>query len=190
MPAPGVNQLSDEELVKLCAQRSTAAEMERAAERFHELYRRHSRALLAFVSARTARSKREDAFQAVWLKVWEKLNSFHSGGFRAWLFQIARNHMIDDARRRGPVELDSDAADPVSPPIDPGGNLLDEERRTALQGCLEELTNREREVVTGVIAGTDYADLCERLHIHKNAAYKATHSARKKLTDCVQRKLG
>jgi len=63
---------------------------------------------------------------------------------RAWTFGIARNRVIDDARRRKvrPVEVEPDSSDPAAP--DQPFTMPDRETLSAL---LEVLTPEQREVV-------------------------------------------
>ena len=78
--------------------------------------------------------------------VFRGLGSFRGGGsdFRAWVFRIARNKLIDDHRRRNrrPISVSLDVAEPTLP--DGTGALLD---RELLIGPLSELTDRQREVL-------------------------------------------
>ncbi len=78
--------------------------------------------------------------------VFRGLGSFRGGGsdFRAWVFRIARNKLIDDHRRRNrrPISVSLDVAEPTLP--DGTGALLD---RELLTGPMSELTDRQREVL-------------------------------------------
>ena len=55
--------------------------------------------LRAFLLARVARSEVDDLDQLAWLRVWKSLPDADPGPFRAWLFQIARNALIDHSRK-------------------------------------------------------------------------------------------
>lgn len=184
-----LERLTDDALAEKGSRRATFGEAQRARDCFHILYGRHSRALLSFVSARVQQSQQDDVYQAVWLKVWEKLPGYQQGHFRAWLFQIARNYMIDQGRRKAAKPLPAGEMVPDRLCLAPDHALLDGERKAVLKSCLAELTDRERSVITALLSGIGYADLCTQLQMDSNAAYKASHSARNKLAACVQRKL-
>jgi len=67
---------------------------------FDELYQLHAAALLCFLSSRCWNDVRaEDVAQETWIQVWHKHESFHGGNFRAWLFKLASNRKVDQARR-------------------------------------------------------------------------------------------
>lgn len=190
MPELESNDLPDADLAALSSQRSNTRETERAVQMFGVLYQRHSGALLMFVVGRSRSSDCDDAVQSVWLKAWQNVNAFRTGSFRAWLFGIARNHLIDEARRKKSVPLAEGASVVHGEHMDPAASLLDEERRQSFSECLEQLTQRERSVVIAIVAGTDYSEVSAQLKIDKNAAYKTMHYARAKLSACMQRKVG
>jgi RNA polymerase sigma-70 factor (ECF subfamily) len=48
------------------------------------------------------RDDADDIFQEVWLKAIRKLDSYRHGNFGGWLVRIARNVVIDRARKRKP----------------------------------------------------------------------------------------
>lgn len=86
----------------------------------------------------------------VFLKAFRSLGSFEGDvdGFRAWMFRIARNRVIDEYRRNGrmPATTSVERASEVS-----GGDVVDDaERRLGndrLLALLDLLTEEQREVL-------------------------------------------
>lgn len=94
--------MTDRELAEAISRRDDSTEYWQQAQRhFEQLYNRHSRLLLAFLSSRVNRSDLEDIHQAVWSRVWQYLPTHFDGqNFRAWLYQIARNYVIQLGRKK------------------------------------------------------------------------------------------
>jgi RNA polymerase sigma-70 factor (ECF subfamily) len=179
----------DEQLAELASAAGSSESMRgEAVPAFEELYHRHARLLLAFVAARCESSEVDDIFQTVWSKVWKHLSDrFHGGSFRGWLYQIARNSIIDRHRTRKPTA----PADENQPADDaePLTSLLDEERMRILEQCFSNLDDREAGVLRGLLAGDSYDEVCSRQQINSNVAYKTARAARLKLKSCVDQKL-
>lgn len=70
---------------------------------------RHRSALYGYVFNMTRDTNEADeVFQEVWLRVIRKQTAYHGGNFGGWLMRIARNQVIDRARKRKPdVSLDA-----------------------------------------------------------------------------------
>jgi len=65
------------------------------------LVRRYRRLLFGYVLNMTRRHEEaEDIFQEVWLRVLRKQSHYREGNFKGWLLRIARNTIVDRARRR------------------------------------------------------------------------------------------
>jgi RNA polymerase sigma factor (sigma-70 family) len=181
---------TDEQLGAAVARRTASPVALRAAqEAFEELYRRHARPLLAFLAARAPRADLENLAHTVWARVWECLpEDLTQGGFRGWLFQVARRLVIDQARRRRPEPL----ADDADPPDRSGGRpdeiLIDRERRTILEGCLKRLKPSVADLVRARLAGEGYEAICAKLGLTHGRAYSLFHSARALLEACVKKK--
>lgn len=80
-----------------------------ALGRLVEKYRRPLRGYIA-QSARGA-ADAEECYQETWLRALRGLGRFRREHFAAWLFQIARNWLADEWRRRKPdLSLDAPAA--------------------------------------------------------------------------------
>ena len=117
-------------------------------EAFEELYRRYTRPVLSLALRRLGDAGRaEDALQEAFAAIWRSAGSFDRtrGQGGAWLYTIARNAIIDAARRRpeAPVEGHDEASTDVSPP--------DHAERAWLSWrvhrAIEELSENERIVI-------------------------------------------
>jgi RNA polymerase sigma-70 factor (ECF subfamily) len=93
---PGqLSQWSDEELFA----RIRAYNDETA---FTTLYKRYDRRLYAYcLRATGSHDAAQDAFQSVMSAVFENRHSFIGGNYAAWLFTIARHHVLKLGRRAG-----------------------------------------------------------------------------------------
>jgi RNA polymerase sigma-70 factor (ECF subfamily) len=187
--SPVESALSDEQLAETVARRDrSTATWQEARQACDQLYLRHSRKLVAFLAARVRRSELEDVHQAVWQRVWQYLpEGFRGGNFRAWLYQIARNHVIDQGRKKRPEPLRDDL--PLPDPRTPGpvDMLLDRERMAILGRCLEHLDEDASAVVQARLAGESYLDICQRLGWKPERAHKLFHQAKDQLRRCVER---
>lgn len=176
---------ADEDLIaRVCARDADAAAARRS---FDALYLRHSRPLLSFLNSRAPRGEVDDLHQDIWKKVWASApTGFRGGNFRAWLYQIARNAMIDLARKKKMAELGGE--DPVDGKSMVAEHpILDNERQTTLAGCLEKLDPLSADVVRALLGGNSYGEICTRLDMKPERAHKLAHLAKKSLKSCVER---
>jgi RNA polymerase sigma-70 factor (ECF subfamily) len=186
--SPGAT-LSDEQLADAIVQRERSADaMQRARDACGELYARHAAKLLAFLAARAPRSQLEDVHQEVWERVWERLpGGFAGGNFRAWLFQISRNLLIDQARKKRPMDSIADHDVPDERQARPDLVLFESERAAHLRNCLEKLAPEAAALVRARLSGQSYDEICERNGIRMERAHKLFHRAKEQLHDCVKR---
>jgi RNA polymerase sigma factor (sigma-70 family) len=182
---------TDEQLAAAAARRGDSDRaLAASGDAFERLYRRHAPLLLAFLAARARPRDRDDLHQEVWRRAWDHLPQHFDGhDFSAWLFQIARNALIDHGRKRKAEAL----ADPEAVPDGRAGRdddrLVEHERMEALRRCLEKLSSPAAEVVRARLAGEEYSELCRRLGMNSGQAYKLFHSAKDQLKTCVERAL-
>lgn len=85
---------SDEELFALIREQSDEAA-------FNTLYQRYDKRLYSYcLRAAGSHDGAKDAFQAVMSAVFEKRESFTGGSYAAWLFTIARHHVLKLGRNK------------------------------------------------------------------------------------------
>lgn len=178
---------SDAHLAALAAHRGP---VDRAAAQvaFHELYERYARLMIAFLAARIPSADVDDVAQTVWVRVWQGLPAqFDGSHFRGWLFQIARNLVIDHGRRKRTGEIDriDERADERAAHVDAA--FIEREERVRLDRCLDKLSPEYREVVMGRLGGDEYDVISQRLDIPAGRAHKLFFEAKALLQACVQR---
>lgn len=80
------------------------------AEALAELVERYRKPLFGFIlNMTTAYDHADDLFQEVWLRAIRNLDRFDNRNLLGWLFRIAHNLVVDQARRRKPdMSLDAD----------------------------------------------------------------------------------
>lgn len=156
---------------------------------FLALYGEHARPLLAWLSTRVARSDLEDVHQEIWTKVWaKKRQSFKGGNFRAWLFAVARNHVVDRHEKKPATPL---MADPEVVYVDgaqrtPCAIAIDREQHERLGRCVAQLTEIQRRVVQMRMAGEDYESISESLHITSAQAHSHFFAAKRRLHELLE----
>jgi len=134
---------SDEELM-LAYQAGDAAA-------FETLYTHHRSALYRFILRQTGNTgMAEELYQDVWMKIIRAREKYRPiATFRTYLFQVARNRIIDHYRRnaRSPlVAMTLEAADMEDPATLRPETLLDEQRRADyLRARVGELPAEQRE---------------------------------------------
>lgn len=120
---------------------------------FAELYRRHLGRIYAYLRARVSCDEdAADLAQQVFLQAFDALPNYRSRPglpFSAWLFQIARNIVVDAYRKRHaiiPWESLPQSSQP-SLAANPEESLLQEERLTQLRRHLARLEPAKRELL-------------------------------------------
>ena len=115
---------------------------------FEELYRRYTRPVLSLALRRLGDPGRaEDALQEAFAAIWRSSGSYdrQRGQGGAWVYTIARNAIIDAARRRpeAPVEAHDEASSEPGPPDRAERSWLS----WRVHRAIEELPESERVVI-------------------------------------------
>jgi RNA polymerase sigma-70 factor, ECF subfamily len=135
-------------------------------EAFGDLYRLHLEAVYRYVYSRVGETvEAENLTQTTFLKAWRGLCGYHPSQvpFRAWLYRIAHNTVVDYYRTcREPVSLeDLELADTSHVPEE---GLLSQERQELLRRGLARLRPAYQQVLTlRFLNGLDYPATAEVL---------------------------
>lgn len=140
-------------LKKLPAEQQTVKAAAKGDEQaFADLYDAYIDSIYRFVYLRVEdQQTAEDITSNVFLKAWEKLDKYQFRGvpFRAWLFRIARNAVIDHYRTRkemAPLEAVIGVKDENFMPVSERVGLSLEANKVL--ECMQELTGDQRNVLT------------------------------------------
>ncbi len=192
MPRASRQECTDEELARAVTDRGAGSQ-----DAFRVLYERYRWRLLGFLKGLGVGEALDDVHQDVWLRIWQHLPAKFGGqNFRAWLFQIARNRVVDLGRvKKQPAtgEELSGRADPR--PLGPVEVLIGRElgeaeldRARRLEECLRELEQQNADgaaLVRGRLGGQGYDELCERLRLARQRAQRLFHTLKEQLQRCV-----
>lgn len=167
------------------ADRTTAMQ----APNVDSLYRDHARPLQLWLATRVPHSNVEDASQAVWSRVVEHYaTKFDGGNFRAWMFQIARNYLVDESRRRKlmPVPDETEMLRPDQRAREPYEILIDREYRSRLAACIERLGEPRKAIVKARAEGLDYDEFVAKMNLSNQQASQHLFAAKKLLRACLE----
>jgi RNA polymerase sigma-70 factor (ECF subfamily) len=158
---------------------------------FEELYLRYTRPVLSLALRRLGDSGRaEDALQDAFAAIWRSAGSYdrERGPGGAWLYTIARNAIIDAARRRPelPVEAHDEASNEPGPP--------DRAERAWLSWrvhrAIEELSENERVVIElAYWRGLSQSEISAALDVPLGTVKTRTRSALARLADLLEEEL-
>ena len=179
-----LNATSDAKLLSDYLQGSTIA--------FRTLEERYRKPLFAWlVNQLGNRSDAEDIYQDVWLKIIKKAESFKNVSFKAWLWTIARNRVIDFRRKKRPdLTLDATYSEDDQPMVEriesrersPAGSVEIDDMTKKVMAIVDQLPEIQREVfLMRMQAHLSFKEISESLHIPINTALGRMHDALKKV---------
>ncbi len=116
-------------------------------EAFGRLYQLYLDRIYRFVFFRVGQQRElaEDIVSEVFLKAWEKIETFKEGSFQAWVYMIARNRVIDYYRvTKQQVQLDEAFIDDKENVEDTALKHLEIEQ---VKQALSALTDEQQEVL-------------------------------------------
>jgi RNA polymerase sigma-70 factor (ECF subfamily) len=156
------------------------------------LVERYRPALFSWFVGMTAnRADAEDLFQDLWIRVMRHAGRFNDVSFKAWIWRIARNLLIDFRRKKKPdISLDAVESEDDQPLLD---QLVSAEAGPAERSERSDLTRRvmrvvgtlpavQREVLLlRVQADMPFSEIAELLGIPLNTALGRMHDATTKL---------
>jgi len=139
---------------------------------FEALYERHRGPLYRYVMRQVNDpATANDLYQGSWEKVIRARRSWRpEAPFRAWLYRIAHNHVVDHFRRQRPVtELQPECTE--SPVEGPEQALGREHREARLKKALAQLSPKQREaVLLKLEGGLDLQSIADVLGVNRETA--------------------
>lgn len=155
------------------------------------LVRNQQRVFRYVVSLVPNRADAEELFQQTCLTLWECWERYDPAlDFFPWACGIAHNHVRNFRRKRehAQVQLQGDVLELLA---QRSLELRQREdgRLAALQDCLAELTDRNRNVIEGYYGGRTVQEIANQCSMSPNAIYKLLDRVRRALHDCVSFRL-
>ena len=153
---------------------------------------RYRQALFSwFLGMTGSRADAEDLFQDLWVRVIRNAGRFENVSFRAWMWQIARNLLIDFRRKKKPdVSLDAVEDEDDHPLLDqlvstekgPAEGLEQADLARRAMRAVGQLPEVQREIFLMRVQGDlSFNEIAETLKIPLNTALGRMHDATTKL---------
>lgn len=178
---------SDEKLADLIkGQGEALAQKQEAEAAFNLLYERHASILLAFLKVRCSSNLiAGDIAQETWLRAWQKIPEYFDGShFRGWLFQIAKNLLLDEFRKKKMTSLSEGMDAPEMQ--DAAQAFIDQEEKRQLQECMNQLDDIRQQIVRLRLSGQSHREISDQLQVDYTTVQTRFHRAKQFLEDCVQ----
>lgn len=163
------------------------------------LIARYQQPLFAWLMGMTQnRADAEDLFQEVWIRIIKNAEGFKNISFKAWMWRIARNLLIDFRRRKRPnISLDAVAESGDDRPLverlesgdmGPAATLEQSDMLEMVMEAVERLPEMQREVFLLRTQGNlAFREIAELLDIPLNTALGRMHDAMRKLKESLAR---
>jgi len=164
------------------------------------LVEKYRRPLFGFILGMTeGRGDEDEIFQEAWFKAIRKIKSYRHGNFFGWLVRIARNTVIDAARKKRPdLSLDREKLDGVtvldgvagSEPT-PTWDVADAELGGRIREAVATLPDEQREVfVMRMQSGVPFKEIARIQKVSINTALARMQYALNKLRPLLQEDYG
>ena len=158
---------------------------------FEELYRRYTRPVLGLALRRLGdRGRAEDALQDAFAAIWRSASSYDParGQGGAWLYTVARNAIVDGARKR--PEPPMDAPEAPSPERGPDERAEASWLAWRVHSAIELLPDHERPVIElAYWGGLSQSEISAFLDVPLGTVKTRTRSALARLADLLEEEL-
>lgn len=147
------------------------------------LFDRHHASLFRYAMRMTSnRAWSEDLVQEIFVRILKYRETFRDGnGFTTWMFRIARNAYVDQARKK---RWEVQTEDPVDAPVSPIDELEQEQELKLLRRALQKLPEQQREIlVLARFQQLPYEQIADLLGIEIGTVKTRVHRAIKQLRD-------
>ena len=157
------------------------------ANAFGDLYERYLDQIYCYVYYRVANSlEAEDLTEMVFLKAWDALPGMRSKvkrlNFRAWLYRIAHNLVVDRYRTRKPTVSLDQTNTLQDPSPSPETILQSKEEGQRLASAIEKLEPHLQQVLTcRFISGLSHAETAQIMGISEGYVRVLQHRGLKKM---------
>jgi len=151
------------------------------------LFDRYQSPLFNFYCKLTGdRSASEDLVQEVFYRILKYRKSYQSGmSFRSWMYQIARNARLDQARRQKPdAELEDESASSRMSAFTAGDAVEHDQEVELLHRALMQLPEEKREVlVLSRFQNLKYEEIAQTIGVEVGAVKVRVHRALNELRE-------
>ena len=154
------------------------------------LYERYPDSIYRYAYYRVSdHDEAEDLTETIFLKAWEALPRFRSNGstFRAWLYRIAHNAIVDRLRTRKtvvPLEQALDVRDTEA--VSPEAAAEAEQESARLGAALSELSPRLQEVILNrFVNGLSHAETAKVMGLREGHVRVLQHRALREMRDLL-----
>lgn len=157
-----------------------------------ELWEQHATALVRFLRTRCRaagidHSNADEIAQDTYLKAHQRRDQFKGGNFRAWLFTIAANRLLDVLRKKKPQTI-PEGFSATGDEMASINRATYHEEIAGLQQCIAALDDKSQTVVRGYMAEIDKTALANQLGIAQATVYTRYLRAIGKLRACLEGK--
>ena len=183
--------MADDTIAGALPKGGDAAAASEKTMRVQQLFVKHQLALRAFIlSLEPNFTDAEDLLQEVFLVITRKANEFQEGtNFFAWGCTIARFKLMELLRRRAKSQALSEEVIEALCAVEPE-HQFDDSRLVILQGCLEQLAPKARQMMYLRYYGEHSpAQIARLVSWTPNAVRVALSRARTVLQDCLERRI-
>lgn len=166
---------------------------DRSADEFVALLMQHRHAVYAFIAKQLVNpADAEDVFQKTSVILWKKMDDFDAeGSFFHWACGVAFNEVRNflAVNRRSKVHFDDELTCLLAEEAQDECELT-EARLSALQHCMESLSDRQQEILRRCyMESGSITDVAESIGRQRSALYKQLARLKDKLHHCIDTRL-
>lgn len=152
-------------------------------EAFEELYARHRGPLYRYILRQVGNATlANDLYQGSWEKIIKARNRYkRSAPFKAWMYRIAHNHVMDHFRREQPA-ADTQAEDMADNQTGPDERISAEKRQQHLVAAIKKLPPEQKDtLMLKLESGLDLQTIADVTGVNRETAKSRLRYAVKKL---------